>query len=118
MYVQYLNNSDNSDTHLMPAEIPEPANAQKSDADARSSLLPGLLKLVSDQHNLLCEIKREQQNNFSVVQDQIASLKASLSREQRDGWTEIKVDQRIFINPLCIMIIIYLHVIIETYFVP
>ena len=71
-------------------KMPVPVDMAKED-----SSISQLVKLVSDQHQMLCELKSDQQKNLLALQDQMKELKLSVIEEQKAELAVVKVEQRI-----------------------
>lgn len=71
-------------------KIPVPVDIVRED-----SSISQLVKLVSDQHQMLCELKSDQQKNLLALRDQIMELKRSVIEEQKAELAVMKVEQRI-----------------------
>ena len=84
---------------LLPVESNLTGGQSKPGVDNVSSdggsLLSDLIQLVSDQQQLLRDIRSEQKSYFASLQDQLSVLKTSVSEEQKTGWNEFKIEQRI-----------------------
>ncbi len=75
---------------LLPSVVSDPVMKEPI-ADTLSQLV----KLVSDQHKLLCEMKSDQQRILSAMQDQMEQFRLSVMEEQRACISEMRIDQRI-----------------------
>lgn len=64
------------------------------------SLISHLVKLVSDQHQMISELKSQQERNYLALHDQMLHIKTSISEDQKAVLTEMKMDQRILYHYL------------------
>lgn len=87
-----------SDGEVLPGEPVESSSTkvQSTPKDAADlNLLSHLVQIVSDQQQLLQDMRREQESNYAALQEKLLDLKVSIAKEQRAALAELKIDQRI-----------------------
>lgn len=87
---------------LLPNVETEASVTPKPSAE-RDLLITELMKLVSDQQQMLCDLKSEQQRQFLSLEERIGEMRTSVLEEQRIMLSEIKLEQRI-LKGFCIII--------------
>lgn len=93
MYI-YISLCSHSDGDPVQSAAVDLLPSVESDS-LKATQIADLMKLVSDQHQMLSELRNEQQMNFSMLQEQITMLKTSVKEDQKSGLAEIRVEQRI-----------------------
>ena len=91
-----------------------PAAAAKP-PDEKDLLISQLLRMVSEQQQVLNELRREQQRQFLSLEEQVLQVRASVVEQQRAALAEMRVEQRI-LRTYCACLY-ELHVILPRHFV-
>ena len=95
LYHCFLFSISDGDNGQIDSDLPHPAGSDVAIGKGDNPVFSKLMKIVSDQHEMLCKLKNDQERSLLALQDQMAELKASVIEEQKAGLSEIRVDQRI-----------------------
>lgn len=70
---------------------PSGITEQLASAGDKDQLIAHLFKLVSEQHQMVSDLRSEQQRRFSSLEEQLIVLKTSVLEEQKAGLTELRI---------------------------
>lgn len=90
--------SDSDAVHAKAAAVdllPSVETEASKPSSEKDHLISHLVKLVSEQHQMLFDLKNEKQRQFLSLEEQMIRMRTSVLEEQKAVFTEMKMEQRI-----------------------